>query len=78
VRAGDLFGTGTISGAGLESYGSMIELTWRGARPLELPDRSHRAFLEDGDTLVFGGRCMREGATPIGFGEVRGTILPSS
>lgn len=77
VCAGGLCGTGTISGADPGSFGSMIELTWRGARPLELPDGSQRAFLEDGDTVVIRGRCERKGGPALGFGELSGTILPS-
>ncbi len=77
VRAGGLCGTGTISGADPGSFGSMLELTWRGARSLELPDGSQRAFLEDGDTVVIRGRCEREGGPSLGFGELSGTILPS-
>ena len=76
IRAGGLFGTGTISGALPGSYGSMLETTRLGAAPLELPDGSRRAFLEDGDTVVITGRCERPGATALGFGEVRGTISP--
>jgi fumarylacetoacetase len=77
VRAGGLCGTGTISGSEPGSYGSMIETTRRGEAPLELPDGSRRVFLEDGDTVVFHGRCSRPGATALGFGELIGTILPS-
>ncbi|MEO6991849.1 MAG: fumarylacetoacetase [Candidatus Baltobacteraceae bacterium] len=78
VRAGDLFASGTISGADPGSYGSMIELTWRGARPLRLPDGSERAFLEDGDTVVMRGWCGDGVRVPrIGLGEVAGTILPA-
>lgn len=78
VRAGDLFASGTISGTDPGSYGSMIELTWRGARPLRLGDGSERAFLEDGDTVVMRGWCGDGQSTPrIGLGEVTGTVLPA-
>ncbi len=77
VRAGDLFGSGTVSGSEPGSYGSLIELTWRGRDPIALPDGSVRAFLEDGDEVALRGRCEREGCTPIGFGEVRGRITAS-
>jgi fumarylacetoacetase len=77
VRAGGLCGTGTISGSEPGSYGSMIETTRRGAAPLELPDGSRRTFLEDGDTVVLRGRCTRPGAAPLGFGDLRGTIVPA-
>jgi len=77
VRAGDLYGSGTISGSAPDSYGSMIELTWRGAHPLALPDGSTRAFLEDGDEVVIGGWCDAPGRVRIGLGEVRATIAPA-
>jgi fumarylacetoacetase len=76
VRAGDMCGSGTISGSEPGSYGSLIELTWRGARPLTLGDGSARAFLEDGDSVVMRGWCGGDGtAARIGLGEVSGTIL---
>jgi fumarylacetoacetase len=78
VRAGDLFGSGTISGSAPESYGSMIELTWRGAHPLGLADGSTRAFLEDGDEVVIRGWCEAPGRSRIGFGDVRARIEPST
>jgi fumarylacetoacetase len=76
VRPGDLFGSGTISGSDPSSYGSLIELTWRGARPLELPGGEQRAFLEDGDEIALRGRCSRDGLRSIGFGTARGRICP--
>lgn len=77
VRAGDLYGSGTISGDDPGSYGSMIELTWRGARPLALADGTTRAFLNDGDEVVMRGWCAAPGCARIGLGEVRGRIEPS-
>jgi fumarylacetoacetase len=76
VRAGDLFGSGTISGSVPDSYGSMIELSWRGARPLLLADGSKRSFLEDGDEVVMRAWCEGDGRTRIGFGELRGRVEP--
>ncbi len=76
VRAGDLYASGTISGADSQSYGSLIELTWRGAKPLTLPSNELRTFLEDGDTVILRGACEAPGKPRIGFGAVRGTILP--
>jgi len=73
VRAGDLFGTGTISGHDPGTYGSLIELSWRGANPIALPSGETRTFLEDGDTITLHG-CAGSGPTRIDFGEVRGTI----
>ncbi len=77
VRAGDLFGSGTISGRDPGSYGSLIELTWRGAHPLALPDGTQRAFLEDGDELTLHGAAIAEGKPRIGLGSVSGIVLPS-
>ena len=74
VRAGDLFGSGTISGSEPGTYGSMIELSWRGEHPLTLPSGETRAFLEDGDTIVMRGRAGT-GPDYVSFGEVRGTII---
>ncbi|HEY4439512.1 MAG TPA: fumarylacetoacetase [Candidatus Elarobacter sp.] len=73
IRPGDLFGTGTISGAEPGTQGSLIELTWRGRDPLPLPHGETRAFLEDGDTVTIRGRAVR-GDLRVGFGEVTGTI----
>jgi len=77
IRPGDLYASGTISGSAPDSYGSFIELTWRGARPLELANGERRSFLEDGDTVTLRAYCERSGAARIGFGEVCGTILPA-
>jgi len=75
VRAGDLFASGTISGSGPGSYGSLVELTWGGARPLAL-DGVTRTFLEDGDTVVMRGvAAAGDGRARIELGEVRGTVL---
>jgi fumarylacetoacetase len=70
VRPGDLFASGTISGSAPGSQGCLLELTWNGERPLEL-DGFSRAFLEDGDVVTFSGH-----AGAIGFGELRGEVLP--
>ena len=77
LRPGDLLATGTISGPARESRGCLLELTWRGAEPLELPSGETRRFLEDGDEVIMRGYCERESAVPIGFGECRGVIVPS-
>jgi fumarylacetoacetase len=74
VRAGDLFGTGTISGSEPGTYGSLLELSWRGAHPIALPSGETRTFLEDGDTIVLHG-CAGSGPARVDFGEVRGTII---
>ncbi len=77
VRPGDLYASGTVSGSQPGSYGSMIELTWRGQRPLELHGGGRRAFLEDGDTVVMRGWCGGDAQPRVGFGEVRGTVTPA-
>ncbi|HMQ76253.1 MAG TPA: fumarylacetoacetase [Flavobacteriales bacterium] len=76
VRSGDVMASGTISGDTEDSFGSLLELTWKGTKPLTLHDGSERKFLEDGDTLVMRGHAERNGVR-IGFGEVRGTVLPA-
>ena len=78
VRAGDVFGSGTVSGATPETLGSMLELTWRGSRPLLLVDGTTRAWLEDGDEVTMRARCTAEGATSLGFGTLAGRVLPAS
>jgi len=78
VRPGDLYASGTISGSTPDSYGSFIELTWRGARPLKLQSGEERAFLEDGDEITLRGVCEAPGKPRIGFGGVSGTILPAT
>jgi fumarylacetoacetase len=76
LQPGDLLGSGTISGATKESRGSMLELTWRGSEPLQLPNGETRRFLEDGDEVIMRAWCEKDGVR-IGFGECRGTIAPA-
>jgi fumarylacetoacetase len=76
TRPGDLFASGTISGSDPGSYGSLIELTWRGERPIALADQEVRTFLQDGDEVTLRGWCERDGARRIGFGSARGRIVP--
>lgn len=76
MRVGDLCGTGTISGPTEDSYGSLLELTWRGEKPIQLAGGETRAFLQDGDTLTMRAYCQGDGYR-IGFGEVTGKILSS-
>jgi fumarylacetoacetase len=73
VRPGDLYASGTISGAEPGSRGSLLELTWGGRDPVRLADGSERTFLEDGDTVTLRGRC----GDTVSFGEVTGTISPA-
>lgn len=76
MRPGDLLGSGTISGPEKTSRGCLLERTWGGKEPLELPDGRRRTFLEDGDRLTIAGWCQGDGYR-IGFGEVTGKILPA-
>jgi fumarylacetoacetase len=74
MRAGDLIGSGTISGAARDQRGSLLELSWNGAEPIALPDGSERTFLEDGDEVVLRGMAGT-GEDAIALGEVRGRIV---
>ena len=69
-------GTGTISGTERDSFGSMLELSWAGKTPIELPNGETRTFLQDGDSVSMTGFCSGEGFT-VGFGEVTGDIMPA-
>jgi fumarylacetoacetase len=76
LRTGDLLGSGTISGASPDSYGSLLELTWRGSKPLHFPDGEQRTFLQDGDRVTMTGWCQGDGYR-VGFGEATGKVLPA-
>lgn len=76
VNSGDMMGSGTISGATPDSFGSMMELTWRGEQPITLNDGSTRTFIEDNDTVTIRGFCEKNGVR-IGFGEVSTKLLPT-
>jgi fumarylacetoacetase len=77
LRDGDLFASGTISGSGMQTQGSLIELTWNGQEPLTLKDGSTRAFLQDGDTVIVSAWAPGPNGARIGLGEVVGTITPA-
>jgi len=77
LRPGDLIASGTVSGATKDSSGCLIELTQRGANPIQLPTGEARRFLQDGDEVIFRGYCEREGFRRIGFGECRGIVTPA-
>ena len=77
LQTGDLIATGTVSGKEKTERGCLLEMTWRGTEPLELPNGETRRFLEDGDEVIMKGFCEREGFRRIGFGECRGRILPA-
>jgi fumarylacetoacetase len=74
LRTGDLLASGTISGDDRESFGSLLELSWGGKNPIELPNGQKRTFLEDGDTVIMTAYAQGNGFR-VGFGEVRGTIV---
>ena len=76
MQTGDLLASGTISGDTKESRGSMLEITWRGAEPIKLPNGEERKFINDGDTVIMSAYCEGEGYR-VGFGEVSGKILPA-
>ncbi|RPJ63557.1 MAG: fumarylacetoacetase [Acidobacteria bacterium] len=78
LRPGDLLASGTVSGPQEGSRGCLLELTWRGSRPIELPTGETRRFLQDGDEIILRGWCERPGAKRIGFGECRGVVLPAA
>jgi fumarylacetoacetase len=74
LQPGDLFGTGTISGPDPESFGSLLELSENGRKPIALPSGETRRFLEDGDEVIMRAFAQRQGYARIGFGECRATI----
>ncbi|MBN8749445.1 Fumarylacetoacetate (FAA) hydrolase family protein [Xylophilus ampelinus] len=75
LQAGDLLGSGTLSGPTPDAAGSFTELSVGGKQPLTLPNGEQRTFLQDGDTLILRGWCEREGAVRIGLGEASGTVV---
>jgi fumarylacetoacetase len=77
LRAGDLLASGTVSGPTKESRGCLLERTWRGAEPLQLPTGETRKFLEDGDEVTLRAFCERSGHRRIGFGECKGRVAPA-
>jgi fumarylacetoacetase len=76
VVAGDMMGSGTISGSTPDSYGSMLELSWNGTKPLKLNDGSFRQFINDNDTVIMRGYCQKD-KVRIGFGDCAGKLLPA-
>ncbi len=76
INIGDLMASGTISGPTPDSYGSMLELTWNGSKPLILPGGLQRKFLEDGDKVIIRGYSQKDGLR-IGFGEAKAIVLPA-
>ena len=76
IRSGDMMGSGTISGPTKDSYGSMLELSWRGQNPVHLKNGVERKFINDHDTVIMRAYCENDGLR-IGFGECKGKLLPA-
>ena len=76
IKVGDMYASGTISGPTPTSYGSMLELSWRGSKPLKMPDGTERKFIRDHDTIIMKGKAEKDGVK-VGFGECITTILPA-
>jgi fumarylacetoacetase len=76
INVGDLYASGTISGPASDSFGSMLEIAWKGTKPVRMPDGSERKFIHDNDTIIMRGYAEKEGLR-IGFGEVTTKILPA-
>jgi len=76
INVGDLMASGTISGKDEKSYGSMLEISWAGSKPVQMKDGSTRTFIEDNDTVTMRGFAEKEGMR-VGFGEVYGEVLPA-
>src|SRR5690606_13295352 len=75
LRPGDLLASGTVAGSDSDARGCLLELTWRGKEPVELPNGESRKFLLDGDEVIMRGWAGGNGRPRIGFGECRGTVL---
>lgn len=76
INAGDMMASGTISGPEEGSYGSMLEISWKGTKPVAMPDGSERKFILDGDTVIMSGYSEKDGVR-VGFGEVTTKVLPT-
>lgn len=76
INVGDMMASGTISGPTEDSFGSMLELSWKGTKPVKLDSGEERKFIEDGDTVIMKGFAEKDGVR-VGFGEVRASVLPA-
>jgi fumarylacetoacetase len=76
INCGDLLASGTISGPEEGSYGSMLEISWKGTKPVDMPDGSQRKFINDHDTIIMKGFSQKNGVR-VGFGQVSTKVLPS-
>jgi fumarylacetoacetase len=77
MSTGDLIASGTLSGPEKENRGCLLERTWRGTEPIELPDGTERKFLQDGDEVIIRAFAEKDGAARVGFGECRGIVAPA-
>lgn len=77
VNPGDLLASGTISGEASDSFGSMLELSWKGTKTIQLKGGETRKFIQDGDEITMRGYC-KNGDVRIGFGSVSGKLLPAT
>jgi fumarylacetoacetase len=75
INCGDMLASGTISGPEVGSFGSMLEISWKGTKPVKMPDGSERKFVQDGDSVIFNGRAKNKDYN-IGFGELISKVLP--
>jgi len=76
IRTGDMMASGTISGSEEGEFGSMLEISWKGTKPVSMPDGSERKFIQDNDTVIMRGHSIKNGVR-VGFGEVAVTVLPT-
>jgi len=76
INIGDMMASGTISGPTPDSFGSMLEITWRGTKPVKMTDGTERKFINDNDTVTVKGYCDKNGLR-IGFGDCSATVLPA-
>jgi fumarylacetoacetase len=76
INCGDMMASGTISGNDESAYGSMLEISWKGTKPIIFPNGAERKFVADGDTVIMRGFAQKNGVR-VGFGEVSSTVLPA-
>jgi fumarylacetoacetase len=76
INPGDMYASGTISGPTPDSFGSMLELSWKGTQPIKMKDGSVRTFIQDYDTIIMRATAQKDGVR-IGFGECITQILPA-
>ena len=77
LEIGDMYASGTISGPTTDSYGSMLELAWKGTQPIPMMDGTTRSFIEDGDTVIMKGYAEKDGIR-VGFGDVSAKVSPAT